>query len=137
MVRNRWKNPNTRDRENKKAWRTEHEKFATWWRGVCDDGVLLKRPGLKRGEDYLGDLPWPDAVSLRSLYNEYVSDANSSCSINVFMNMARLYCGYTPHSKRSFRLAYDDGTTRINMGEKHVAFYSFPRSTLTEVSRVW
>jgi len=128
----RRKNPDSRNIVSMRAARTEQERFAMWWHGVYNDGVLLKNPQLVKGQDYLGELPWPKAVTLRSVYNEYVSDTKSKCSIEEFWRMAKPVCKYSKFVHKSVPIVYTEQSLSIRMGRKGVSFYTFPRDILTD-----
>lgn len=62
-----------------------------WWRRKLESGVLFNRPELmKKGLDYIGELPWPDEVSLRALRLDFVRSCPDAPDMTK-MRFARLF----------------------------------------------
>lgn len=66
--------------------------FKRWWQDRRDTGSLLTEIGSFRPEpkvDYIGQLPWPEWVAGKSLWQHYVYSTGCSCTKGEFEVMLR------------------------------------------------
>lgn len=76
-------NPHSRRREKAREQAQDLVAFHRWWRNKIDTGVLVNEQHAE-GLDYKGEKPWPEWVSLRSLWYDYVTCTGRTSSYVLF-----------------------------------------------------
>jgi hypothetical protein len=67
--------------------------IAEWWAGALSSGALLD-PEAVEGEDYAGEGPWPEWVTLRALHKQYTKDTGKSATRMEFCHRLRSIVGH-------------------------------------------
>lgn len=101
------------------------EKLENWWWDVENSGVLLPESA-EQGKDYMGALPWPELVSIRTLYAYYVSNVYGQdiANLDQFRFELRRLANLTRKGEKTIRVKKPSGRGTMPL---RVSFYFLER----------
>lgn len=104
--------PKTKTRKIKQSLLTVRTEIDNWWKRRLDEKEVFEcYMDFREGRDIVGQMPWPDAVSLHALHSDFQTATGVYLSRASFAYYWHKASGIRRGESKPFRILDEDGHT--------------------------